>query len=205
MKHQFVVDKRGLSRRGLLRAGLVLGSLGCLPAMARTNAPPTPKACPGLLQHRFPRLQDGIPQDLCQYTGKVLLVVNTASYCGFTGQYRGLEDLYERYRSRGLVVLGFPSNDFGRQEPGDAKAIADFCENTFGVRFPMFDKSVVSGSQANPLYRELARRTGQAPQWNFHKYLISRDGTRVTSYPSAVEPNNPSFLRDLGKILSDKT
>jgi glutathione peroxidase len=103
------------------------------------------------------------------------------------------------------VVLGFPSNDFGRQEPGEAKAIADFCENTFGVRFPMFDKSVVSGPQANPLYRELARRTGQAPQWNFHKYLINRDGTRVTSYPSAVEPNNPSLMRDLEKILSDKS
>ena len=205
MKHQFVIDKRGLSRRTLLCGGLVLGSLGSPPAMARTNAPATPTACPGLLQHRFARLQDGAPQDLCQYAGRVLLVVNTASYCGFTGQYRGLEDLYERYRSRGLVVLGFPSNDFGRQEPGDAKAIADFCENTFGVRFPMFDKSVVSGSQANPFYRELVRRTGQAPQWNFHKYLISRDGTRVTSYPSAVEPNNPTFLRDLEKILSDKS
>ncbi len=205
MKHQFVIDKRGLSRRQLLGGGLALGGLGTLPAMARNPATARPTACPGLLQHRFPRLQDGVPQDLCQYAGRVLLVVNTASYCGFTGQYRGLEDLYERYRSRGLVVLGFPSNDFGRQEPGDAKAIADFCENTFGVRFPMFDKSVVSGPQANPLYRELARRTGQAPQWNFHKYLISRDGTRVTSYPSAVEPNNPSLMRDLEKILSDKS
>lgn len=204
MKHQFVIDKPGPSRRSVLTGCMATVAAMGLPVWARAPAEAA-SPCPPLLQHRFPRLQDGALQDLCQYAGHVLLVVNTASYCGFTGQYRGLEDLYERYRSRGLVVLGFPSNDFGRQEPGDARAIADFCENTFGVRFPMFDKSVVSGPQANPLYRELARRTGQAPQWNFHKYLISRDGTRVTSYPSAVEPNNPAFMRDLMKILSDKS
>jgi glutathione peroxidase len=205
VKHQFVIDKPRISRRTVLAGCVAAGMVTSLPATARAPSPGTSANCPSLLQHRFARLQDGAPQDLCQYAGRVLLVVNTASYCGFTGQYRGLEDLFERYRARGLVVLGFPSNDFGRQEPGDAKAIADFCENTFGVRFPMFDKTVVSGPQAHPLYRELTRRTGQAPQWNFHKYLVSRDGTRVTSYPSAMEPNNPSLLRDLEKNLSDKS
>ncbi|HYF42194.1 MAG TPA: glutathione peroxidase, partial [Ramlibacter sp.] len=101
-------------------------------------------ACPALLQHQFPRLQDEKPQSLCQYAGKVLLVVNTASYCGFTPQYKGLEALHSRYAGRGLVVLGFPSNDFA-QEKGSNKEIAEFCENTFGVKFPMFAASSVRG------------------------------------------------------------
>ena len=101
--------------------------------------------CPALLNHSFPRLQDEAPQSLCQYSRKVLLVVNTASYCGFTGQYKGLEDLYARYRDQGLVVLGFPSNDF-LQEKSSNKDIAEFCENTFGVRFPMFSQSSVRGA-----------------------------------------------------------
>ena len=128
----------------------------------------TTASCPALLDQTFPRLQDEKPQSLCQYAGKVLLVVNTASYCGFTPQYQGQEDLYSRYRERGLVVLGFPSNDFS-QEGGSNKDIADFCENTFGVKFPMFAKSSVRGSDANPLFRQLARQTGSQPRWNFHK------------------------------------
>lgn len=162
------------------------------------------EACPALLDHRFPRLQDDAPQSLCQYRGKVLLVVNTASYCGFTGQYKGLESLYSRYQGRGLVVLGFPSNDFGRQEPGSAKEIAAFCENTFGVKFPMFSKTAVLGPQAHPLYRQLATRTGEAPGWNFHKYLIDRQGQVVRSFSSQTEPENPAFVMELEKLLSQK-
>ena len=137
-------------------------------------------------------------------TGKVVQVVNTASYCGFTGQYKGLESLYSRYQGRGLVVLGFPSNDFGRQEPGSAKEIAAFCENTFGVKFPMFSKTAVLGPQAHPLYRQLATRTGEAPGWNFHKYLIDRQGQVVRSFSSQTEPENPAFVMELEKLLSQK-
>jgi glutathione peroxidase len=161
-------------------------------------------ACAPLLQHTFDRLQDEKPQSLCQYAGKVVLVVNTASFCGFTSQYQGLEALHARYQARGLVVLGFPSNDFGRQEPGNNKAIADFCENTFGVKFPMFAKSAVVGRDANPLFKQLAARSGQAPQWNFHKYLIDRSGRTVVSHASAVTPDDPTLLRDLKKLIGSK-
>ena len=162
-----------------------------------------PAACPALLQHTFPRLQDEKPQSLCQYSGRVLLVVNTASFCGFTPQYEGLEKLYARYRERGLVVLGFPSNDFA-QEKGSNKEIADFCENTFGVKFPMFGKSAVRGSDANPLFRQLAQQTGRTPAWNFHKYLVGRDGKVVASYGSRTRPDDPELLRALEQQLAGR-
>ena len=123
---------------------------GLLPPAKGQAAPAT--ALPSILQPQFPRRADEAPQSLCQYAGKVVLVVNTASYCGFTKQYEGLEALYAQYQARGLVVLGFPSNDFGKQEPGSSKEIADFCFNTYGVKFPMFSKSVVSGAGRNQLY-----------------------------------------------------
>ncbi len=157
-------------------------------------------SCPALLNQQFPRLQDEKQQSLCQYAGKVLLVVNTASYCGFTPQYEGLEELYGRYRDRGLVVLGFPSNDFA-QERGSNQEIAEFCENTFGVKFPMFAKSAVRGTDANPLFRELAARTGQAPRWNFHKYLIARDGTVVAQYSSTTTPRDKALVGQIEKLL----
>jgi glutathione peroxidase len=160
--------------------------------------------CPALLQHTFLRLQDEKKQPLCQYAGRVVLVVNTASYCGFTGQYAGLEALYKRYQARGLVVLGFPSNDFGRQEPGSSQAIADLCENTFGVKFPMFSKTVVLGPSAHPLFQQLAQRTGERPGWNFHKYLVARDGQAVQSFPSAMAPDHPTIVREIEKLLSAK-
>lgn len=192
----------GLARRHWLAGLLACAALG--PALAAEPAAGTAPACPPVLNHRFDRLQDEKPQSLCQYSGQVVLVVNTASYCGFTGQYQGLEALYARYRGRGLVVLGFPANDFGRQEPGNNQAIADFCENTFGVKFPMFSKTRVVGRDANPLYQQLAARTGQTPQWNFHKYLIARDGQAVRSYPSRTEPDDPKLIRDIEKFLSSK-
>ena len=138
------------------------------------------------------------------YAGRAVLVVNTASYCGFTGQYAGLEALYKRFQARGLVVLGFPSNDFGRQEPGSNQAIADFCENTFGVKFPMFSKTAVLGPRAHPLFQGLAQRTGERPGWNFHKYLIARDGQTVQSFPSAMAPDDPAIVQKIEKILSVK-
>jgi glutathione peroxidase len=166
------------------------------PAAAQTaNAPAAPRlaaSCPAVLHYTFNRLQDDAPQDLCQYSGKVVLVVNTASYCGFTKQYEGLEALYAKYGSRGLVVLGFPSNDFGKQEPGSSKEIADFCFNTYGVKFPMFAKSSVKGPEANQLHANLAKLTGEAPKWNFTKYLIDRSGKVVQHFPSKVTPEELS-------------
>ena len=176
-----------------------------LGAVAQTASPTTiPAACPALLAHQFPRLQDEAPQNLCQYTGKVVLVVNTASYCGFTSQYEGLEALHAKYAARGLVVLGFPSNDFGQQEPGDAKQIADFCFNTYGVKFPMFAKSTVVGRQANPLFASLAQATGKPPKWNFHKYVVDRQGQPVAAFASKVEPGDPGLVASIEKALAAK-
>ena len=165
---------------------------------------PAKAGCPAVLRHTFNRLQDEAPQDLCQYAGKVVLVVNTASYCGFTKQYEGLEALYEKYAPRGLVVLGFPSNDFGQQEPGSAKEIADFCFNTYGVKFPMFAKTSVKGDDANPLHASLARTTGQAPKWNFTKYLIDRQGKMVEHFPSKVTPQDPQLVAKIEQALAQQ-
>ena len=175
-------------------------------AQAAPSSAPTaaaPAACPTLLQHSVLRLQDEKPQALCQYAGQVVLVVNTASYCGFTSQYKGLETLYARYKDRGLVVLGFPSNDFS-QEPDSNGRIADFCENTYGVKFPMFAKSSVRGNDALPLFRQLAERTGTTPRWNFYKYLISRDGQTVKSYGSMTGPLDRSLVQEIDQMLAAK-
>ena len=157
--------------------------------------------CPAILKHSFNSLQTGQPQDLCQYQGMVVLVVNTASYCGHTDQYGGLEDLYRRHKDQGLVVLGFPANDFGNQEPDNNAKIAKFCRLTYGVEFPMFEKSRVVGAQRNPLYAELHKRTGVAPRWNFHKYLIDPTGERVLSFESAVSPDDKRLVEELRKML----
>ena len=160
--------------------------------------------CPSLLKHRFNSLQTGKPQDLCQYQGKVLLVVNTASYCGYTDQYGGLEKLYRRYQDQGLVVLGFPSNDFGNQEPESNAKVARFCRLTYAVEFPMFEKSRVTGEARNPLYEQLRGRTGEVPRWNFHKYLIDARGQRVVSFESAITPEDQSLTQELLRMLADR-
>lgn len=159
-------------------------------------------SCPAILKHTFNRLQDDAKQDLCQYSGKVILVVNTASFCGFTNQYEGLEKLYAKYADKGFVVLGFPSNDFGQQEPGSAKEIADFCYNTYGVKFPMFAKSSVQGKDANPLYVELIKATGTTPKWNFYKYLVDRNGKVVDSYASVTTPESKTLVAAIEKALN---
>lgn len=186
--------------RHLLSAGLLaLGFFAISPANAADSTPPA--SCPPLLQHTFAKLQDNTPMPLCQYAGKVILVVNTASYCGFTSQYDGLEKLYARLKDQGLVVLGFPSNDFGEQEPGNNKEIADFCRLTYGVEFPMVGKSTVKGNAANPFYRQLAEITGSKPRWNFHKYLINRNASQVVAFGSMTKPDDRDLLKKIDEFL----
>ena len=163
-----------------------------------------PADCPPLLRHRFNRLQTGEAQSLCQFRGKVLLVVNTASYCGYTGQYEGLEALYRKYKGRGLVVVGFPSNDFGGQEPGTNQEIAQFCRLTYGVQFPMFEKSSVTKVGENPLFASLGASTGVVPKWNFFKYVVDRNGQGVAGYPSRTTPNDPELVRTIERLLAEK-
>ena len=178
-------------------------AVGLLSAAASHAATPANSACPELLQQNVLRLQDEKPQSLCQYAGKVVVVVNTASFCGFTSQYEGLEALHTKYKGQGLVVLGFPSNDFS-QETGSNKQIADFCENTFGVKFPMFTKTSVSGKDASPLFKQLSAKTGTTPKWNFYKYVISRNGQNVESFNSMADPKSKSFVREIEKQLASK-
>lgn len=154
-------------------------------------------ACPPLLDRSVTTI-DEKTSSLCQYAGKVVLVVNTASQCGYTPQYEGLEALYRKYRSRGLVVLGFPSNDFGGQEPGSNKEIASFCVNQYAVDFPIFAKTEL---KKNPLYAELTKASGKAPQWNFHKYLVDRSGKQVVSFDTRVEPGDPKLVAAIEKLL----
>ena len=187
---------------------LLVSAIACLvvlPPAVAADAPAVvataPQAgCPSVLQKTFRKLQDESDQSLCQYAGKVILVVNTASFCGYTSQYEGLEALYARYAARGLVVLGFPSNDF-EQEPGANKDIADFCFNTYGVKFPMFAKTSVVGKNANPFYVDLARLTNKRPEWNFHKYLLDRSGKPVQSFASVVSPTDRRFVLEIERLL----
>ena len=155
-------------------------------------------ACPALLDRTMDTILE-TRQSLCDYAGKVVLVVNTASQCGYTPQYEGLEALYRKYRDRGLVVLGFPSNDFGGQEPGSNKDIAAFCVNQYAIDFPMFAKTEL---KKNPLYADLSRASGTAPRWNFHKYLIDRSGRQVLAFDTRVDPNDPRLIAAVEKMLS---
>ena len=160
-------------------------------------------ACPGLLDQKMETLT-GDDASLCSYAGKVLLVVNTASQCGYTPQYDGLEKLYRKYQARGLVVLGFPSNDFGGQEPGSAKEIAKFCEQNYGVSFPMFAKTAVSAGAANPFYEKLATASGSRPRWNFHKYLVDRRGLKVVPFDTKVTPQDPKLVAEIERLLAER-
>ena len=153
------------------------------------------KECSALLDFNVRTLSNNKQVNLCdEYQGKVILVVNTASKCAYTSQYDSLEKLYKQYQERGLVVLGFPSNDFGNQEPGTEKEIKDFCTVTYGVKFPMFSKTRVAYHSADPFYRKLAEMSGTFPRWNFHKYLIDIEGKLVTNYQSAIDPLDPRVI-----------
>lgn len=200
MNHSWV--KQWGANLALAALAAVLG-LGLQSAQAGPQNPAQATACPALLNHTFDRLQDEKPQSLCQYAGKVVLVVNTASFCGFTSQYKGLEALNTKYKDQGLVVLGFPSNDFA-QEKGSNKEIADFCESTFGVKFPMFTKTQVTGEGAAPLFKQLTAQTGQKPRWNFHKYLIGRDGQVIDQYNSMIGPESKTLVSAIDKALKAK-
>ena len=149
---------------------------------------------------------DGKSMPLATFKGKVMLVVNTASFCGFTRQYEGLQTLYERYETKGLVIIGVPSNDFGEQEPRAEGAIAEFCKGAFGVTFPLTTKQIVKGAAAHPFYRWAAELLGAeaVPRWNFHKYLVGADGQLVTSFSTQTEPLSPRIVEaieaQLGKV-----
>jgi glutathione peroxidase len=192
---------RSLFFKPLVKWATVVFSICGLPAVHA--AAPADTTCPTLLQQNVLRLQDEKPQSLCQYAGKVVVVVNTASFCGFTSQYEGLEALHTKYKDQGLVVLGFPSNDFS-QETGSNKQIADFCENTFGVKFPMFTKTSVTGKDASPLFKQLSAKSGTTPKWNFYKYVISRNGQNVESFNSMADPKSKSFVKEIEKQLASK-
>ena len=168
-----------------------------------SSGAPTSAACPALLNHSMKRLQDQQPQALCQYAGKVILVVNTASYCGFTPQFEGLEALHAKYGNRGFVVLGFPSSDFKQEDP-DARKTASVCFNTYGVRFPMFTDIPVRGADAHPLFAELARATGSPPSWNFNKYLIGRDGRPLEHFGSLTTPDSRKLRVAIESALGAK-
>jgi len=159
-------------------------------------------ACPDALKFMKRKLNSQETVNLCQaYEGKTVLVVNTASFCGFTPQFEGLEAMYDKYKDEGFVILGFPSNDFN-QEADDESKTAEICELTYGVEFPMFEPTSVRGDDADPLFRILARETGESPSWNFNKYLISRDGKTVKHYGSRTKPTDKDFVKDIESDLA---
>lgn len=159
-------------------------------------------ACPDVLNHKMKDLE-GNDVNLCEFAGKVVLAVNTASYCGNTPQYQGLEALYEKYKDKGLVVVGFPANDFGLQEPGTNKEIRDFCERTYSVKFPMMEKTSVVKGKANPVFAKLTELTGDGPEWNFHKYLLARDGKRAFSYSARSNPEGSEIVKKIEALLAE--
>jgi glutathione peroxidase len=144
----------------------------------------------------------GQTQPLSAYKGRVVLVVNTASECGYTPQYTGLQRLFEHYKARGLVVIGFPSNDFGAQEPGTAQEIASFCSTRYHITFPLFEKVHTHGAGQSPVYRFLAAQHGE-PHWNFHKYLVGKDGQVKQAFASRVEPDSPELRRAIDAALAE--
>jgi glutathione peroxidase len=164
------------------------------------NAAPT---CPPLLNFSLTDI-DGKTRNLCTYAGKVVLVVNTASQCGYTGQYKSLQALSDKYGPQGLVVLGFPANDFGGQEPGSNATIKNFCEIGYQVDFALFAKTGVTAANANPLHEALAKATGVRPHWNFHKYLIDRSGTHALSFASQVDPQSTEMVQTIESLLKTK-
>ncbi|MBL8745799.1 MAG: glutathione peroxidase [Phycisphaerae bacterium] len=170
-----------------------------------TSAPTTVAAGASVLGFTLNRI-DGTPQPLQEYRGKVLLIVNVASQCGLTPQYEGLESLYESKKNDGLVVLGFPANNFGSQEPGTNSEIAAFCSGKFNVTFPMFEKISVKGEDQHPLYRMLAslpEPLGGDPKWNFTKFLVDRSGNVVARYEPKTKPDDAALVAQIDKLLAE--
>ena len=165
-------------------------------------APAMANQCGEILSHAMQQLNTRETVDLCeQYQGKTVLVVNTASKCGFTKQFEGLEALYQKYQEKGLVVLGFPSDSF-KQEYDDAEKTAEVCYLTYGVKFPMFTTTKVKGDEANPVFKALIAKTGETPSWNFNKYLVSSDEQTVKHFGSRTAPDDKDFIAELEKMLA---
>jgi glutathione peroxidase len=174
-------------------------------AISAGSPAPSAKAAPAQSATQFDGLMGG-RVDLADYRGKVVLVVNTASQCGFTGQYAGLERLYRTRARDGLVIVGVPSNDFGQQEPGSSGEIKRFCELNYGVTFPMTAKNVVRGPRAHPFFRNAVARLGPSaqPAWNFHKILVGRNGEPIAAFPSATTPDAPELARAINAALAGR-
>jgi glutathione peroxidase len=196
-----LINQRGIMENFI--ACLILLFIFATHAQAADKKTKFGNACPEVLQVKLKNLHKE-KANLCDYSGQVVLMVNTASYCGFTGQYKGLEALYSKYKGQGFTVLGFPSNDFGNQEPGSGEEIAKFCKLTYGVEFPMFEKANITGKRPSAPYPYLIKETGQTPQWNFHKYLVSRDGKTIKSFASEVTPEAADFVTELEAMLLQK-
>lgn len=174
---------------------------GGSPLTSGSDAAPAPKATDDVLAVEINTLE-GEPANLGAYRGKVVLIVNTASKCGYTPQYAKLERLHQKYKDRGLVVIGVPSNDFGGQEPGSSQEIRDFCTRNYGVTFPLMEKSQTkAGDGQSELYRVLEARTGKLPTWNFCKYVISRDGSEIAFHGQAVDPESEAFVKEIEAAL----
>ena len=202
MQYLYNINARtdpGMNIRTLLMTGSLLATTLATQAFAATPA------CPPTLDVEKRFLAEDRTVNLCDaYRGKVVLVVNTASKCAFTPQYDGLEALYRKHKDDGLVVLGFPSNDF-RQEYTDETRIQEFCRLTYSVEFPMFEATSVRQGTTDPLYRQLAALSGEYPRWNFHKYLIGRDGRLVASFPSQVAPDDPRLVEAVEALLNESS
>ena len=169
-------------------------------ALLATSLFATERTMPMSLHDLSLRTLDGQEQALSAYKGKVVLAVNVASECGYTPQYAGLQKLYTDYKDRGLVVLGFPCNQFGAQEPGGATQIQAFCQKNYGVTFPLFEKLEVKGPRQAPVYQFLTARNGE-PAWNFHKYLVGKDGQVIQAFPSKVAPDSAELKAALEAAL----
>lgn len=201
----------------MIKSVMVLGVLGAASlaiAVATGGAPegvppaetqvPAETVTPFVLGYEMARI-DGRKEKLSAYKGKVVLMVNTASRCGLTPQYKGLEELYRKYKERGLVILGFPANNFGNQEPGTNKEIAEFCSENFEVSFPLFEKISVKGEDAHPLYRQLAKQPepiGGEPKWNFTKFLVNHEGKVVARFEPRTQPSDPRMLEAIEALLA---
>lgn len=186
--------------------GLALSFFASTQLMAEpVKGPVTANGCPAALNFSLRALNSEEQINLCEtYRDKVVLIVNTASKCGFTPQFEGLEKLYQNYKERGLVVLGFPSNDFGGQDPGSEQAVKEFCRLTYDVQFPMFEKTHAAKDEASPLYKMLGEMAGEYPKWNFHKYLLNTQGELIGSFSSFVKPQDPELLKLIEANLPSK-
>ena len=184
---------------------LLIAALAGTMLLAMGHETQSREGAPAAFAHEFEAIEGGkLP--LGKWRGNVLLVVNTASFCGYTHQYAGLQTLWERYERRGLVVIGVPSNDFGAQEPKSETEIASFCQGAFGITFPLTTKETVLGPQAHPFYRWAREMlgAGSAPRWNFHKYLVGRDGKLIAGFGARDEPLSPTLVDAIETALGSK-